>query len=346
MGSMRKVIATVATISVAALGIASQASAFEGGGRKPSDAPLVSVGQHYTGELTNRESDTNYGGRRQVALWRLPPLTVRDVITVDWHTLPFTDSPGEFPICLAFAQGIDDFNWGGVFEVAPSRTCGNGPGYGVSASGSTRTEITAQETNLNSSYLEFYDYARRTNPSEFETFPYDFSVEPPLHYLGLAIRQVKRVSASGLLYASASLANGLPAPDGLTFSLAVTWPGGGTASSTGTGSGGTIGFQLALPETAYGKTATFVVSHPADGAYQGASSPKVQVLVAKPKTPPPSPCLLAEQHALSLKRQYKRLAHHARQARGAARAVLSRRAARVKRKLHSARLQAKSACGV
>jgi hypothetical protein len=342
---MRKVITAVTTISIAVLAIAPSASAFEGGGRKPSEAPLITPGQHYTGQLNNHKDDTNFGGYREVAIWHLPPLTTRDVVTVDWHSLPFADSPGRFPICMAFAQGVDDFNWGSVFERTDDRTCNNGPGYGVSASGSARTEITAQETNSTSSYLEFHSYATETNPSEFETFPYDFSVQPPLHYLGLSIQPVKRVSASGVLRATASLATGLPAPDGLAFSLAVTWPGGGVASSTGTSSGGVIGFQLALPETAFGKEATFVASHPVDGTYQGASSPKLQIKVAKPKAPPPSPCLLAERHALSLKRQYKRLARHARQARGAARRTLRRRANRVKRKLHTVRLQAKSACG-
>lgn len=339
---MRKVIATVATISIAALGFASSAVAFEGGGRMPSEAPLVTVGQHYTGQLNNHEEEANYGGDREVALWHLPQITTRDVVVVDWHSVPYTRNSGSFPTCMILAQGIDDFNWGTTLHEAIERYLCNQP----SGSGSARTEIIAQESNSNSSYLEFFDRAGETNSANYETYPYDFTVEPILHYLGVAIRQVKRVSASGLLYATASLANGLPAPDGLAFSLAVTWPGGGTASSTGISSGGTVGFQLALPETAYGKTATFVVSHAADGAYQGASSPKIQVLVAKPKTPPPSPCLLAEQHVLSLKRQYKRLAHHAHQARGAARAVLSRRAGRVKHKLRSARLQAKSACGV
>jgi hypothetical protein len=342
---MRKVLAAAATIFIAALGIAPSAPAFEGGGRTPSGAPLIAVGQHYTGQLNNHKDDTNFGGYREVAIWHLPPLTTRDVVTVDWHSLPFTNSPGRFPVCMAFAQGIDDFNWGSVFERTEDQTCYYGPGYGVSASGSARTEITAQETNSSSSYLEFYASATETNPSEFETFPYDFSVEPPLHYLGLSIQPVKRVSASGVLRASASLATGLPAPDGLTFSLGMTWSGGGVASATGTSSGGVIGFQLALPETAFGKEVTFVASHPIDGTYQGVSSPKLQVKVAKPKAPPPSVCSLAERRALSLKRQYKRLAHRARRAHGANRAALSRRAARVKHKLHNARLNAKSACG-
>jgi len=340
-----KVFGVAATIAIVALGIASSAAAFEGGGRAPSEAPLIVVGQHYTGQLNNHRADANFGGDEEVAIWRLPPLTTHDVITVNWHATPFTHSSG-FPVCMTFAQGIDDYNWGSVYDHVNGEYCSErGPFFGLSGSGTAQTAITVQETNANSSYLEFASNAYETNPSYFETYPYDFTVNPPLHYLGVAIRSVKRVSANGVLYATANLANGLPAPDGLTFSLSVTWPGGGTASSTGSSSGGTVGFQLALPETAYGKTATFEASHPADGTYQGASSTKLQALVAKPKALPPSACVLAESRLLSLKRQHRRLANHARRAHGATRAALHRRAARVKRKLRAARRQTESACG-
>ena len=280
---MKIFIAALVAVAFGIMVIVSPALAFEGGGRKPSEAPLVAVGQHYTGQLNNHENDTNYGGFREVAIWRLPPLTTRDVVTVDWHGLPFTNRPGEFPIRMVFAQGIDDFNWGSVFESATD--CCSSHIYELSGSGTARSEIVAQETNVNSSYLEFYDYAGETNPSHFETFPYDFSVEPILHYLTAAIRPVKRVSASGIVHATANLATGLPAPDGLSFNLEVTWSGGGVASYTGTSSGGVVGFQLALPETAYGKQATFVVSHPADGTYQGVTTFKLETLVAKPRVP-------------------------------------------------------------
>lgn len=343
---MRKIVAAVA-ISIALLGIPQSAVALEGGGRKPSEAPSVVPGQHYTASLTNRRDEANFGGEAQVSLWRLPPLTTRDVIYVDWHSVPRTKSPSYFPVCMTFSQGIDDFNWGTVFDEIAGSECGSGRStvYTLSGSGTARTAITVQATDANASYLQFFTEAIRTNSGEYETFPYDFTVQPPLHYLGVAIKPVKRVSANGVLYATANLANGLPAPDGLAFTLAVTWPGGGSASYAATSGGGVVGFQLALPETAWTSRADFVVSHPADGTYQGVSSTRLRAQVAKPKALPPSPCVLAERRALSLKRQYKRLARHARQAHGATRSRLHRRAAKTKRKLRKARLQAKSLCG-
>jgi hypothetical protein len=252
-------------------------SAFEGGGRKPSEAPLITVGQHYSATLNNHRDDTNYGGYNEVALWHLPPLTTRDVVVVNWDAASFTGEPGRFPICVTFAQGVSDFNWGELWGDANCRR--------LSGSGSARTEFVAQETNSSSSYLEFSSYAPREEPSNYETYPYNFTVEPILHYLSVATRPVKRVAAAGTINATANLATGLPAPDGLAFNLYVTWPGGGIASYAALSRGGVARFQLALPETAYGQNATFEVSHPADATYQAVTAAKVDAKVAKPKAP-------------------------------------------------------------
>jgi hypothetical protein len=332
-----RALSAAAATFVLTMALSAPASAFEGGGRKPSEAPLITIGQHYTGQLNNHRDDANYGGFHEVAFWHLPPITTRDVIVVDWHAVPYTESPGSSPICLSFAQGIDDFNWGSVFERA---TCGK-----PSGSDSARTEIVAQEANSTSSYLEFADYADETNPARYETYPYDFTIEPILHYLSVAMRPVKRVSANGIVYATANLANGLPAPDGLTFNLTATWQEGGIATFTGTSSGGVIGFQLALPETVFGKNADFTVSHPADGTYQGVSAPKLRIKVAKPKPPGPTPCSLAEKRELALARQLKRLKHHAAHAHGATRAFLHHRVRQTRNKLRKARRKTASLCG-
>lgn len=339
---MRNVSCVLAVLVVFLLG-AGSAQAFEGGGRSPSLAPNLLVGQHYSGQLNNHKNDANYGGYKEVAFWRLPPLSTRDVVTVDWHGAPFTHSPGNYPLCMTLAQGIDDFNWGSVFEHRDE--CDSyGPFYELSGSGTAHTEIVAQESTTNTSYLEFYVSAYETEPAEYETYPYDFTLGPILHYLALALKPVQRVSANGVIRATANLATGQPAPDGLPFNLTVSWPDGGVASYSATSSGGTVGFQLALPETAYGKYANFTVIHPADGTYQGIESEKLRVKIARPKPPPPSPCELAETRALVLKRQYKRLKRNARYATGIRKHRLSRRAKRVKRKLVAARREVQALC--
>jgi hypothetical protein len=345
---MRRVIATIWVASFVVLAVVSEASAFEGGGRKPSEAPLIAIGQHYTGQLNNHKSDANYGGYKEVAIWRLPALTTRDIVTVDWHGVPFTRGNEGFPVCMVFAQGIDDYNWGSVFgSTTEFRGCDeDGPVYSLAGSGTAQTAITAQETNSTSSYLEFFADADEAEPSALETYPYDFTVQPIRHYLGVAIRAVKRVSANGSLSATATLASGSPVPDGLAFNLAVTWSGGGSASYSATSAGGAVSFPLALPETAQGKDATFVVSHPADTQYGEAVSEKLVALVAKPKPVPvtQSPCSRAKQHLRVVGRQYSRLRRHASQARGLARRRLRHRVLRVKRQLRAARAQVGAEC--
>jgi hypothetical protein len=340
---MRKVVCAVVMVAIFVLGIFSSASAFEGGGRSPSQAPTIAVGQHYTGQLNNHKDDSNYGGYVEVAFWRLPPVSTRDVVTVDWHSVPYTDEPGHYPLCMTLAQGIDDFNWGSVFEKR-DECSSDGPVYELSGSGTAHTQVTVQETTTNSSYLEFYVYASRTEPSDYETYPYDFTVGPILHYLGLTLNPPEKISANGVIQATATLANGLPAPDGLPFGLTVTWREGGVASYTGVSSGGVVSFQLALPESAYGKNANFVAFHPADGNYQEIVAPKQTVRIAKPKAPPPSECELAERRALVLKRQFNRLRHNVRRANGRHKRRLSHRAKRVKRRLRAARQEVATFC--
>jgi len=340
---MRKAVYAIALVAVFVLGISSSATAFEGGGRSPSQAPNIVVGQHYTGQLNNHRDDANYSDYAEVAFWRLPPLSTRDVVPIDWHGAPFTSDPGDFPICMTLTQGVDDFNWGSVFEHRGS--CNPyGPVYELAGSGTAHSEITVQEATTNSSYLEFYAYTNTSNPQYYETYPYDFTVGPILHYLDAALKPVERVSATGVIRVTANLSTGQPAPDGLTFNLTVTWDNGGIATYSATTSGGVATFQLALPETAFGKNATFAASHAADGNYQSVETSKLTVKVAKPKAPPPSACELAETRALVLKRQFKRLKHNARRAIGPGKRRLNRRAKRVKRRLGAARREVATLC--
>jgi len=340
---MRKAVCAVVAVAIFVLGISSSASAFEGGGRSPSRAPTIALGQRYTGQLNNHQDDANYSGEREVAFWRLPPVSTRDVVTIDWHSVPLTNDSSSFPLCMTIVQNVDDFSWGGVFEHR-GNCYTEGPSYALSGSGTAHTQITIQETNASSSYLEFYVRAEQGNPTYYETYPYDFTVGPVLHYLGLVTNPVEKIAANGVIQATATLANGQPAPDGLPFGLTVTWREGGVASYTGVSSGGVASFQLALPESAYGKNVQLVAFHPADGNYQEVVAPRQTVRIAKPTAPPPSACELAERRALVLKRQFKRLGNHARRASGPSKHRLSRRAKRVKRKLRAARREVQALC--
>jgi hypothetical protein len=322
---MKKTLLAITVAAMALLVSAPASPAFEGGGRKPSEAPLIEVGHHYTGQLTNRRDDANYAGYSQVAIWRLPPLSARDVLYVNWHSVPSTHSPSYFPVCLIFAQGIDDYTWGTRFDQDGGDYC-EGSSFRLSGSGTARSAITVPETNAGSSYLEFFTRADETLPAEFESFPYDFT---------------KKVAANGIVQATALQANGLPAPDGLALNLTVTWAGSGSATYTGASVGGVVSFQLALPETAYDERATFIVTHPADGAYMGASARRRMNV----KQPGPTPCSRAATRELALRRQYMRLVHRAKQANTPfRRAAYRRKARKVRRQLRAAHLKTGALC--
>jgi hypothetical protein len=341
---MGKFTVALLTVWVLTLGVASQAAAFEGGGRKPSEAPLIAFGQHYTGQLNNHREDANYSNSfREVAIWRIPPVSTRDQVVVNWHELPYTSGSG-FPICLILVQGIDDFSWGTVFGNRGS--CSeSGPAYTVAGSGTGQTAITVQNTDASSSYLEFYAHAEETNPTYFETYPYDFTVEPPRHFLGLAVKAKSKVHANGAIRGAVTLASGLPAPDGLPFTLTVTWGSDGVASYSTTTIGGQVVFPLALPEGAVNKDASFLVAHGADASYQEASAKIDAEVIPAVASAAEIACSRATQRAHSLARQVKRLKRNARFARGAGKRHLKHRARHLARKWSAARSQAQAACG-
>jgi hypothetical protein len=336
-------------VCVSAIG-AGSASAFTGGGRAPSEAPLISYGQKYVGELDNHKEDANYttGYVRTVAIYKLPALSTRDQLTVNWQVAPYTSDSG-YPVHMLVLQGINDFNWGEVFGA--STDCCGEPPYSVSGSGTAQTPITVQNTDSTSSYLVFYAGAEYTSsdPTRFETYPYSFSVEPPRHYLGLSLGSVQKVATNGFLHATATLVTGAPVPDGSAFTLTGTWSSGGAYTATATSVGGQITFALGMPETAVGHDVEFTASSAATSEYQAAASPKVYAEVTKPPAPPAPPtpvdlCTPATNKAHAWARIYKRRMKDAERARGRARHRLLQRAHQAERKFISARAAKKAAC--
>jgi hypothetical protein len=339
------VLVMVVLAATMAIGVGS-ASALSGGGKKPSEAPLVAWGQHYEGSVGSNEAEANYvepdccGGSvgYQVAIWHLGPLSVHDQVAVNWHELPVAHGTA-FPVRLVLVENIEDFNWGATFRDRVNS-------HEVSGSGTARTEFTVQNSSAND-YLEFYSGASQTNTQYFETYPYDFSVEAPRHYLSVSIGAVQKVAANGVLHATATLATGAPAPDGLGFTLTGSWSGG-TFTATAASVGGQVTFPLALPETAYKHSVEFVATSAATPEWQAATSPKLTVEVTKPPLPAPAVepqlCAKAKTRAHVLARQYSRQLRHADVARGRHRRRLFQEARATGRRLDAAKAARKAAC--
>jgi hypothetical protein len=344
---MRRFVMLVVVLFVVMASAVGSASAFSGGGERPSEAPLVNWGQHYEATLSNEKAHANYNPSSccytsyQVAIYKLGPLSVHDQVVVNWHVPPAPGGGEGYPVGMVLVENVDDFTWGSTFGDRRNT-------YSVSGSGSARSEITITNSSAND-YLEFYSRADETNSQEFETFQYDFSVESPRHYIGLALGSVSKVAANGYLHASATLASGGAVPDGYPVTLTGTWSGGGVFTTSATTVAGQVTFPLAMPETAFGKSVEFVATGAATAEYQAATSAKVYAEVTKPPAPPAPPkpvnlCKKATNKAHTLARMYKRLLKHAERARGRARHRLLHRAHATERKFVTARAEKKAVC--
>jgi hypothetical protein len=343
--------AAVLLVLVASLVVTTSAQAtFQGGGKKPSEAATIEWGQRYVGELDNHKESANYGGYDEVSFWRLPAVSTRDEVIVNWQSVPYTGEPGDFPVCMMIVQGINDSSWGEAFDGG---SCSGQSGFAVSGSGTAASKVTIQDSDSSgNTYLEFWCEANREaeETSRFETYQYNFTVERPRHYLNMTLSPFSEVAANGTVSASVTSADGSPAPDGLTFGLTVRWNEGGTATYSATSAGGRVTFQLALPESAYKKNVGFIGGRGADAEYQAVETPVVHAKVSEPSVPPPTPPLIsstckrvtARAHVLA--RQHHRLARNAHRARGIRRGRLHRRAWKIGIKLRRARSKAAAAC--
>jgi hypothetical protein len=346
---MRRVVLLIAVLALTMAFGVGNAAAFSGGGKSPSEAPLVNWGQHYEASLGNSRAEANYDTGSccatpyQVAIFHLGPLSVHDQIVVNWHALPFAHTSG-YPIKLFFVENVDDYSWGSTF----ARREGT---FSLSGSGTARSEITVQNSS-SGDYLEFYSEAERTNAQDFETYLYDFSVEAPRHYLSLSLGSVQKVAANGFLHATATLATGATVPDGYPFTLTGTWSGGGVFTASATSVAGQVTFPLAMPETAFGKSVEFVAASPATAEYQAVSSSKLYVEVTKPPAPPAPPappkpvnlCKPATNKAHALARRYKRQMKNAGRLHGRHRRLLLHRAHATEREFLAARSEKKAVC--
>lgn len=244
------------------VGAASAASA----GLKPSEAPLIAVGQHYFGNAGHASN-----AWRPVDVWRLPPLLTGDAITIAWHG-------GQGP-ALCLAQNIDDYNWAEV-----DNQCNGSGEYFVASNGSARTVIEAKSATSNA-FLEFSSYCA-CERSE----PYDFTIESIQHAIGVGLTPVTEITPTSTLIGSANLSNGSPVPDGMAFTVSASWvtpvnKASHSRSYTVASSGGALAFLLSLPSSAEGKHVSLTVTRSADPQYLAASSPAIEATVAK-LTPP------------------------------------------------------------
>jgi hypothetical protein len=297
-----------------------QVPAYASGGSNIATAPTVVFGQHTFGTTATGEYDCG-----PAEFWNLS-LQPGDQATIDWGATQRSYANELF----VYPAGTTDFSINNVQWLDRYLLGENAKAEAVFSSG----------TGGNFPLI----FAAEDCDEDHHAGPYDFTVTDQ-HAVTATLRQFPHIRPTTTLTATASLVSGAPVPDGLVFTLGVTWPGG-VASYTAASVGGGLTFPIALPETAEGKTATFVVSRPADAQYLAVKSAGYEVLVSRPRVvvAGASACEKATRHAHAVARQHARLARHAAHAHGLVRRLLRRRVHRVGRKLRVARAQATNAC--
>jgi hypothetical protein len=238
-------------------------------GLKPSEAPLIAIGQHYMGNTAHDINTSN----APVDLWRLPPLLTGDAMTVAWRAE--SNYPEVPALCLA--QDVDDYNW-----AEYGNRCNGSGRFMVAGNGAARSVITVKAA-ASAPFLELSgDTCEGCNEA------YDFVVESIQHALGVSLTPRLHIRTNAVLTGSANLSNGAPAPDGLVFYLTATWGKTGSAQYTATTSGGQLSFPVALPPETITKSVTFTVTRPADPQYLAAGSAGLPIKVARPKPKRPA----------------------------------------------------------
>jgi hypothetical protein len=292
------------------------------GGANIASAPTVAYGQHTFGTTATGSYQKCYPAE----YWSLV-MKAGDQVTIDWAT-----SSHDFAErALIYPAGTTDFSINNVNALEYYEL------------GSNNHAEAVFKTGVSGSFpLVFIgDGCYEPTPG-----PYDFTATIQ-HSLTISLKSYTHIRTTTTISASANLVDGAPVPDGTAFNLSVTWPNPNheSATYTATSGGGAFSFPLALPESAKGKTATLIVSRPADPQFLSAESAKLQVKVGRGAAPVVvTPCEVATRRAHALARQHHRLAAKTRSARGAAKRRLRHRTRRVGRRLRTARTQATAAC--
>jgi hypothetical protein len=214
--------------------------------------------------------------------WSLA-VTAGDLVTINWEGVPSTELK-LMPI------GTTDFN---LFQTNPVLS------ESLSSNGKNQAQYTVPQTGVMPLYFRLCGE---------EPGPYDFLVTTQ-HGLAVSFPPRENIRTTSLVYGGASLSNGAPAPDGMTFTLTATWPSG-SATYSAASVGGGLSFQLALPEEAEGQTAKLAISRPSDSQYLEAKSAEIKVKVARTKAAAPTPKPHRKKRHHHHRRHHHRHHHH------------------------------------
>ncbi len=271
------------------------ATAMAEGGSSIATAPLVTYGLHETGDTSNggggtfrddceEQSDLNLN-----SFWQLP-VTVGDHVTIDWEAV-IPDST-----CLnVYPSGTNDF---GVANAQPEESSEQ------NSNGKQEMKFVAP---VSGNLILDFAATKLTSGCKSCAGPYSFTALLQ-HSLSMGFSPVTSVPINGVVTATVTQNTGAPVPDGLVFWLIATWYEHGekeTFQGTGTTSGGTVFFQLGLPESAAGHNIKLLAGRGEDAGYVETGSKSITLKGELPAvTPAPTP------HRHHRRRHHHRRHHH------------------------------------
>ncbi len=220
------------------------------GGPTIAAAPSITFNKQLFGN-TAADGQSSCGGTS----WWLLPVLAGDKVKIDFE--------GNVNALLIWPVGTTDFNIHSARQFGEADIGGNG-----------KQEALFKAPLNGSMPIEFHSYCYDEPPG-----PYDF-IATDRHALVASLERYVHITRTSTLTGTANLADGTPTPDGLRFTLTVTWARG-KAQYSAASQGGSLSFPLTLPASARGKHVHLQITRPGGAHYQGVKSMRIRARIAR-----------------------------------------------------------------
>jgi hypothetical protein len=234
------------------------ADALADGGTSIGSAPTVTFGQQEFGSTATGGYLTFGCGPGYRSFWNIPVIA-GDEVVIDWESATSATEMVVAPV------GTTDFNMDHSDNLVEQSLSGNGK---------NAFEFSATRTGTMPMWF------RSCEDSGAMPGAYTFTATDQ-HTIAISLSNRRHIRTKTVLRAQASLLDGAPVPDGLTFYLTARWASSKIQVKTKSSRGG-LRFRVKLPRLTAGRSVSFTVSRPADQRFRRARSASLPVQVVQP----------------------------------------------------------------
>lgn len=238
------------------------ASASAEGGTSIASAPVVTYGQQQFGNTaTGQHLEDVCFEDEWLSYWNVNVLA-GDLLTINWESVADGTQVKLMPV------GTTDFT---VFHTNEALE--------QSLSSNNKNQFTYQVPVSGLMPLYFAVCGYSVNSAG----PYAFTANVQ-HAVFASLTPLLHMRPTGKVSGSATLADGIPVPDGTIFNLVAKWHSHHKvlrATTSAATAGGALAFQLNLPPETAGKVVRLSIARGEDGAYQATRSAPVNVKIAR-----------------------------------------------------------------